>query len=110
MTVREPMEGGWKDGQAPMEGGQQGQKQAELVNDVVIIFYFFMEATIPDSLVLLFQLPHDGQDYRNRDGHIRTRAEWGKQNENYTKRMKSLIEENKKLTKENHQQDWYDFA
>ncbi len=47
-------------------------------------------------------LPNDGQQYRNRDGHSRTRAEWGKANENYKKRVTSLIEENKKLTKENN--------
>jgi len=45
-------------------------------------------------------LPNDGQDYRNRAGHERTRAEWGKANEAYKKRMGSLINENKKLTKE----------
>lgn len=45
-------------------------------------------------------LPNQGQGYRNRPGHERTRAEWGKANENYKKRVTSLIEENKKLTKE----------
>jgi hypothetical protein len=45
-------------------------------------------------------LPNQGQGYRNRAGHERTRAEWGKANENYKKRVTSLINENKKLTKE----------
>ena len=45
-------------------------------------------------------LPNDGQQYRNRPGHERTRAEWGEVSEKYEKRMKSLIEENKKLSKE----------
>ena len=45
-------------------------------------------------------LPNDGAGYRDRPGHSRNRPQWS--NETYEKRMKSLIQENKKLTKENN--------
>ena len=43
-------------------------------------------------------LPNDGAGYRDREGHSRNRGQWSARNENYQKRMTSLIEENKKLT------------
>ena len=48
-------------------------------------------------------LPNTGAEYRDRPGHSRNRAQWSNlRKENWEKRMKSLIEENKKLTKENN--------
>jgi hypothetical protein len=44
-------------------------------------------------------LPNDGQQYRNRKGNERTRAEWGKMSESYNKKIKSLLEDKKKLSK-----------
>lgn len=47
-------------------------------------------------------LPNTGAEYRDRPGHSRNRAQWSNlRKENWEKRMKSLINENKKLTKEN---------
>jgi len=45
-------------------------------------------------------LPHEGAEYRDRPGHSRDREQWSHQNESYKKRMESLINENKKLSKE----------
>lgn len=42
-------------------------------------------------------LPNQGAEYRDRSGHSRNRGQWS--NENYEKRMTSLIEENKKANK-----------
>ena len=43
-------------------------------------------------------LPNDGGEYRDRNGHSRNRPEWS--NESVDKKVASLIEENKKVTKE----------
>lgn len=49
-------------------------------------------------------LPNDGQEYRNRDGHERTRAQWGKMSESLNKKIKTLLEDKKKMSKKINEQ------
>jgi hypothetical protein len=49
-------------------------------------------------------LPNDGQQYRNRAGHERTRAEWGEMAESLNKKIKTLLEDKKKLSKKINEQ------
>jgi len=49
-------------------------------------------------------LPNDGQQYRNREGHKRTRAEWGEMAESLNKKVKTLLEDKKKMSKKINEQ------